>query len=393
MPSEFALIDRYFRRPVSHTVLGVGDDGAIVRPSPDCELVVSTDMLVAGTHFLPDADPADLGWKTLAVNVSDMAAMGAKPRWALLAVALPAATESWIEKFAHGFFACAAAFGIDVIGGDTTKSPPVDAALQRPPPGGQGNTWGGPACSKFPPVDAALQRPPPGGQGNTWGGPACFPGPRVFCVTIFGEVPTGTALLRSGATVGDEIWVSGHPGRAALGLAHLQGQTVLSEPALTDCLAALHRPQPRVALGLALRGLATAAIDVSDGLLADLGHILKASNVAARLQPAVLPAPTLLAPHARNPGSLPPTGGLTSAWDGPAPTFERDCYLSGGDDYELVFTASATRHAEIVALAASLALPLTCIGNIAAGIPGQLTVLDATGQPLDIARRGYDHFS
>ncbi|MDP3037350.1 MAG: AIR synthase related protein, partial [Rhodocyclaceae bacterium] len=146
MPSEFALIDRYFRRPVSHTVLGVGDDGAIVRPSPGCELVVSTDMLVAGTHFLPDADPADLGWKTLAVNVSDMAAMGAKPRWALLAVALPAATESWIEKFAHGFFACADAFGIDVIGGDTTKSPPVDAALQRPPPGGQGNTWGGPAC-------------------------------------------------------------------------------------------------------------------------------------------------------------------------------------------------------------------------------------------------------
>lgn len=336
MPSEFALIDRYFRRPVSHTVLGVGDDGAIVRPSPGCELVVSTDMLVAGTHFLPDADPEDLGWKTLAVNVSDMAAMGAEPRWALLAVALPAATESWIQKFANGFFACANSFGIDVIGGDTTKSPPVDAALQRPPPRG---------------------------QGNTWGGPACFPGPRVFCVTIFGEVPTGTALLRSGAAVGDEIWVSGHPGRAALGLAHLQGQTVLSEPALTDCLAALHRPQPRVALGLALRGLATAAIDVSDGLLADLGHILEASGKAAALQPAVLPAPT----------------------------FERNCYLSGGDDYELVFTASATRHAEIVALTASLALPLTCIGRIETGTG--LTVLDPAGQPLDIARRGYDHFS
>ena len=341
MPSEFALIDRYFRRPVSHTVLGGGDDGAIVRPSPGCELVVSTDMLVAGTHFLPDADPADLGWKTLAVNVSDLAAMGAQPRWALLAVALPAANEAWIEKFAQGFFACADAFNIDVIGGDTTK------------------------------------------------------GPRNFCVTIFGEVPTGTALLRSGAAVGDEIWVSGHPGRAALGLAHLQGQTVLSEPALTDCLAALHRPQPRVALGLALRGLATAAIDVSDGLLADLGHILEASGKAAALQPAVLPAPTLLAPHARNPGSLPPTPGggnpLTSAWDGPAPTFERDCFLAGGDDYELVFTASATRHAEIVALAASLALPLTCIGRIETGTG--LTVLDPAGQPLDIARRGYDHFS
>ncbi|MDO9602621.1 MAG: thiamine-phosphate kinase [Rhodocyclaceae bacterium] len=309
MPSEFALIDRYFRRPVSHTVLGGGDDGAIVRPSSGCELVVSTDMLVAGTHFLPDADPADLGWKTLAVNVSDMAAMGAEPRWALLAVALPAATESWIEKFAHGFFACADAFGIDVIGGDTTK------------------------------------------------------GPRNFCVTIFGEVPTGTALLRSGAAVGDEIWVSGHPGRAALGLAHLQGQTVLSAPALTDCLAALHRPQPRVALGLALRGLATAAIDVSDGLLADLGHVLEASNVAATLQPAVLPAPT----------------------------FDRNCYLAGGDDYELVFTAPSERHAEVAALAATLALPLTCIGRIETGTG--LTVLDPAGQPLDIARRGYDHFS
>jgi thiamine-monophosphate kinase len=154
-----------------------------------------------------------------------------------------------------------------------------------------------------------------------------------------------------------------------------------------------------VALGLALRGLATAAIDVSDGLLADIGHVLEASNVAATLQPAVLPAPTLLAPHARptgissghNPGSLPPTGGLPSAWDGPAPTFERNCYLSGGDDYELVFTAPATRHAEIEALAASLALPLTCIGRIETGTG--LTVLDPAGQLLDITRRGYDHFS
>ncbi|MDP3033332.1 MAG: thiamine-monophosphate kinase [Rhodocyclaceae bacterium] len=339
MPSEFALIDRYFRRAPrdpAHTVLGVGDDGAIVRPSPGCELVISTDMLMAGTHFLPDTDPADLGWKTLAVNVSDLAAMGALPRWALLAAALPEANEAWIEKFAQGFFACADSFGIDVIGGDTTKSPPVDAALQRPPPRG---------------------------QGNTGGGPACFPGPRVFCVTIFGEVPTGTALLRSGAAVGDEIWVSGHPGRAALGLAHLQGRTVLSEPALTDCLAALHRPQPRVALGLALRGLATAAIDVSDGLLADLGHILKASNVAARLQPAVLPAPTI----------------------------ERDSYLAGGDDYELVFTVPAARHAEVAALSTSLALPLARIGTIESG--SGLSVFDPAGQALDIARRGYDHFS
>ncbi len=321
MPSEFALIDRYFRRPTRHTVLGVGDDGAIVQPSPGCELVISTDMLVSGTHFLSNADPEDLGWKTLAVNVSDLAAMGAQPRWALLAAALPAATETWIEKFARGFFACADQFGIDVVGGDTTM------------------------------------------------------GPRNFCVTIFGEVPTGAALLRSGAQPGDEIWVSGTPGRAAQGLAHLQGQVTLHEPVLTDCLAALHRPQPRVALGLALRSIATAAIDVSDGLLADLGHILEASSVAATLKIAV---------------PIHAAGAATAVL--PAPTFERDCYLSGGDDYELIFTAPAARHSEVAALAQSLALPLTCLGKIEPGTPGQLTVLDATGEALDITRRGYDHF-
>jgi thiamine-monophosphate kinase len=311
MPSEFALIDRYFRRPARHTVLGVGDDAAIVKPSPGCELVVSTDMLVAGTHFLPNADPEDLGWKTLAVNVSDMAAMGAQPRWALLAAALPAATETWIEKFAQGFFDCAEKFGIDVIGGDTTK------------------------------------------------------GPRNFCVTIFGETLPGQALLRSGAHLYEEIWVSGMPGRAALGLAHLQGRIELTEPALSICLAALHRPQPRVELGIALRGIASAAIDVSDGLLADLGHLLEASSLAATLQPAVLPAPG----------------------------FERDAYLSGGDDYELVFTAPALYHAQIVALAAELDLPLTCIGTTEAGPAGQLSVLDATGRPVETAQRGYDHFA
>jgi thiamine-monophosphate kinase len=184
--------------------------------------VISTDMLVEGTHFLPDTDPGDLGWKTLAVNVSDIAAMGARPRWATLAAALPDADEAWIAAFARGVFACADEFGIDLIGGDTTR------------------------------------------------------GPRNFCVTIFGEVESGCALRRDGAKAGDEIWVSGRPGRAALGLAHLQGRIRLDEPELSDCIAALQRPQPRVALGLALQGLATSAIDVSDGLLADLGHILEA---------------------------------------------------------------------------------------------------------------------
>lgn len=318
MPSEFALIDRYFRRPARNAVLGVGDDGAIVRPRPGMDIVVSTDMLVAGTHFLPNADPADLGWKTLAVNVSDMAAMGAEPRWALLAAALPAATESWIAAFAEGFFACAGEFGVDVIGGDTTK------------------------------------------------------GPRNFCVTIFGEVPEGKALLRSGARPGDEVWVSGAPGLAALGLAHLQGRTVLREQALTSCLAALHRPQPRVTLGLALRGLATSAIDVSDGLLADIGHILEESGAAASLHLDRMP--TAAAEACADAG------------------LSRDCLLAGGDDYELAFTVPAERHAEVEALAATLPLALTCIGTVTAGEAGQIAVLDGNGAPLSLERRGYDHF-
>jgi thiamine-monophosphate kinase len=311
MPSEFALIDRYFKRPTRHTVLGVGDDGALIRPTPGYELVISTDMLVSGTHFLADTNPEDLGWKVLAVNVSDMAAMGARPRWALLAAALPAATESWIERFARGFFACAGEFDIDVIGGDTTK------------------------------------------------------GPRNFCVTIFGEVPEGQALLRSGARLGDDIWVSGQPGRAALGLAHLQGRHALPEASLSNCLAALHRPQPRVALGETLHGLANAAIDVSDGLLADLGHILQASKLAAALRLPELPPPGL----------------------------ERDCMLAGGDDYELVFTAPAARRNDVARLSDKLSLALTRIGATADGEPGSIAVIDDHGQPVEITQRGFDHFA
>jgi thiamine-monophosphate kinase len=310
MPSEFALIDKYFKRPTRHTVLGVGDDGALIAPAPGCELVISTDMLVEGTHFLADTDPADLGWKTLAVNVSDIAAMGARPRWATLAIALPAADEAWIAAFARGVFACADEFGIDLVGGDTTR------------------------------------------------------GPRNFCVTIFGEAESGRALRRSGAKPGDDIWISGQPGRAAMGLAHLQGRIRLDEPELSACIAALQRPQPRVALGLALQGLATAAIDVSDGLLADLGHILDASGLAAALKIAVPPAPT----------------------------FERDAFLAGGDDYELVFTVAAARHADILALAQSLGLALTCIGRIEDGPAGRIDLTGADGTPIEAPRRGYDHF-
>ena len=310
MPSEFEIIARYFTRDTSHTVLGVGDDGALISPGPGQELVVSTDMLVEGTHFLADTDAEALGWKTLAVNISDMAAMGARPRWATLAAVLPAPTPEWIEAFARGFFDCANSHGIDLIGGDTTR------------------------------------------------------GPRAFCVTILGEVPAGQALRRNGAIAGDSIWVSGRPGCAALGLAHLQGRTTLAEPALTACLMALQRPQPRVMLGLALRGTASAAIDVSDGLLADLGHILERSKISARLR-------------------IP---GLSAAG------LERDCVLAGGDDYELLFTAPAKFDGKIAALATELKIPLTRIGEIVAGPPGELVLCDDSGTVITTATRGYDHF-
>ena len=310
MPSEFELIDHFFKRPTRNTVLGVGDDDALIAPAPGQQLVISTDMLVEGTHFLADTGPEALGWKALAVNVSDMAAMGAMPRWALLAAVLPAPTPEWIEAFARGFFDCAATYGVDLIGGDTTR------------------------------------------------------GPRAFCVTILGEVPAGRALRRDGAKAGDSIWISGQPGQAALGLAHLQGRVTLAAPALTACLAALHRPQPRVALGLALRGIANAAIDVSDGLLGDLGHILEQSKAAARLRIPGLPAAGL----------------------------ERDCVLAGGDDYELLFTAPAQSDGAIAALAGKLELPLTRIGEIVAGTPGELVLCDDGGTVITPAARGYDHF-
>ncbi|MBP9712343.1 MAG: thiamine-phosphate kinase [Sterolibacterium sp.] len=333
MPSEFALIARHFTRPTRHSVLGVGDDAAIVRPAAGHELAISTDMLVCGTHFLPDTDPAALGWKTLAVNVSDLAAMGAHPRWALLAAALPAdyaANEPWIAAFADGFFACADAFDIDVIGGDTT-------------------------CT----THGALN----------------------FCVTIFGEVESQRALLRSGAQEGDEIWVSGSPGLAALGLAHLQGRCTLPPAQQPACLHALHRPQPRVALGRALQQhhLATAAIDISDGLLADLGHILEQSAKAATLH---LPLLSHL-PH-------------TALNTGVDAALAQNCLLAGGDDYELLFTAAPAQHAAIRALSAQLNLPLTCIGQIThtETIPAQqLQLLDADGKNITPARRGYDHFA
>jgi thiamine-monophosphate kinase len=315
--TEFDLIRRYFTRRAPGALLGVGDDAALLQVSDGNVLAASSDMLVSGVHFLPDADPYLLGHKVLAVNLSDMAAMGATPRWATLAIALPEANEAWLEKFSAGFFALADQFGVGLVGGDTTR------------------------------------------------------GPLNLCVTIFGEVPAEQALRRSGAQAGDEVWVSGNLGDAALALAHLQGLIALSDIELDACAPALHQPEPRVALGLALRGIANSAIDISDGLLADLGHVLDASRLAARLDFPALPISPLLRAHLQHP--------LAKQW-----------VLSGGDDYELCFTVPAAHHARILDISARLKLPLACIGTIVTGLG--CVVLDAASNPIDMEAAGYDHF-
>jgi len=337
--TEFDLIRRYFTRAAPGALLGVGDDAALLRVSEGNVLAVSTDMLVSGTHFLHDANPFMLGHKTLAVNLSDMAAMGATPRWATLAIALPSVDEVWLERFSAGFFALAQQYGMELVGGDTTR------------------------------------------------------GPLNLCVTIFGEVPEKQALRRGSAQISDEVWVSGTLGDAALALAHLQGRITLSAEEFNACAPALHQPQPRIELGLALRGIASSAIDISDGLLGDLGHILDASQVAAEIDFELLPVSAVM--RARlTPLSPPLSGGKPSSSPdkgrpGGLKVFQQ-FVLSGGDDYELCFTAPAIRHADILGISARLALPLTCIGKVVAG--RGCVVDEASGNPIDMEASGYDHF-
>jgi len=321
MAGEFALIDKYFARPTPSAVLGPGDDCALLQPTPGMQLAVTTDMLVAGTHFLPDTNPRNLGWKALAVNLSDLAAMGARPRWVTLAGALPTVDELWIAQFAEGFFACAAEYGVDVVGGDTTR------------------------------------------------------GPLNVCITAIGEVEPGRALRRDGAKAGDQIWVSGRPGLASLGLAQLQGRIELPAPWQRLCIGALEKPRPRVALGQALLGIASAAIDVSDGLLADLGHIAERSGCAAAVRLVQLP-------HL-------PKG---DSYDAVLRKMALECQLAGGDDYELCFTAPGTQSLAIAKIAATLELPLWCIGEMTDGAAGNVTVFDPDDQPVDFEQKGFDHF-
>lgn len=309
---EFDLIRRFFQRPAAAGVeVGVGDDCAVLVPTPGQRWLVSSDMLVEGRHFLSTVDPARLGHKALAVNLSDLAACGATPRGFTLALALPRIDEAWLAGFARGLLALADAHDCPLIGGDMTQ------------------------------------------------------GPLNLCITVFGEAPPGRALLRSGARVGDEIWVSGCLGDARLALEVFRGSVALDGDGFERARAAMECPTPRVALGQALRGIATAAADISDGLLGDLGHILTASGVGARLNLDALPRSALLAAQ---PAEL-----------------QRSCLLAGGDDYELVFTVPPN------ARLPDLDLPLTRIGVIEA-TPG-LRVVDARGAAVAHGLRSFDHFA
>jgi len=321
MPSEFELIRRYFTHRTRHTVLGVGDDAALVRPRRGMELAVSTDMLVGGRHFFQDTDPGRLGHKALAVNLSDMAAMGATPRWVTLSVALPRADARWLRRFSAGFMRLARAHDVDLVGGDTTR------------------------------------------------------GPLNLCVQIIGEVPAGQALRREGARAGDDIWVSGEVGDAALALAALGRRLRLTPRELARVARRLDSPTPRIALGKALLRVARSAIDISDGLVADLGHICECSRVAAAIELSRVPASAVMRRHLDHAAAI-------------------AARLAGGDDYELCFTASPRVRARIERVGTRLALAVTRIGRIepARGGRTSVTVLAANGRPLPLTSRGFDHF-
>ena len=315
---EFDLIARHFTRPAANAVLGVGDDCALVQVTNGMDLAVSTDTMVSGTHFFPDVDPETLGHKALAVNLSDMAAMGAMPYWAVLALTLPHVDHAWLGAFAKGFFDLAQEFNVSLVGGDTTR------------------------------------------------------GPLTLTVTIMGEVPAGAALRRSGAKVGNDIWISGNIGDAALAVAHRHGRLVLSEADYHEAVMRLYEPSPRVKLGQALRGLATAAIDMSDGLLADLTHICRLSGVGATVELESIPVSAIGARH----------------FDSEA---GRNAIVGGGDDYELCFTAHPNSRDSIQELTDVLEVPITRIGQVKRG--KGVSLLGADGKPVKIDGRGYDHFT
>jgi thiamine-monophosphate kinase len=319
---EFDLIARHFSRPARRSPLGVGDDCALLAPAPGMQLAVSSDMLVEGRHFLSTVDPQRLGHKALAVNLSDLAACGARPLAFTLALALPAVDHDWLAGFARGLYALADSHGCELVGGDTTR------------------------------------------------------GPLNICITVFGEVPAGAALLRSGARAGDELWVSGTLGDARLALEVFRGTLALPGPLFERARERMEQPTPRVALGLALRGIASAAIDISDGLVGDLGHVLRASGVGARLDADA--ALALLAI-----GADASAAGLGLAQ-------RRACVLAGGDDYELAFTAAPSARAAVEQAGRASGTALTRIGVIEA--QAGLRIVDGQGRAIGQRFAGFDHF-
>lgn len=320
MLSEFDLIARYFVRPghpKNRATLGIGDDCALLAQQDGMQMAISSDMLVEGRHFFVGADPRKLGHKSLAVNLSDLAAMGAEPTAFTLAFTLPSAEEKWLAEFSHGLFELADAHGCELIGGDTTK------------------------------------------------------GPLNICITVFGKTPTGEALRRDTAQIGDDIWVSGSLGDARLALGALYKEYELDAKVLAKAEVRLHTPQPRVALGLALRGIAHSALDVSDGLIGDLGHILKKSGVGATLHVDALPAGPMLQKQTQD--------------------MRRRFTLAGGDDYELCFTAPVSKRETVLGAALATDTVVTRIGSIDAA--SGLRLLDQAGRPLDLNITSFDHFA
>ena len=313
---EFDLIAKYFTRDVKRAALGVGDDCALFQPSPGMQLATSSDMLVEGRHFLSTVIPQRLGHKALAVNLSDLAACGASPLAFTLALALPRADEVFLEGFSRGLFELADEHHCELIGGDTTQ------------------------------------------------------GPLTVCISVFGELPPGSALLRSGAHAGDELYVSGTLGDARLALEVFRGQLVLDGDAFEQVRLAMEKPRPRVALGVALRGIATSAIDVSDGLLGDLAHVLRRSCVGATVEVERVPRSAVLAAQ-------------TSA-------LQRSCTLAGGDDYELVFTAPPACAAQVRDAAVRAGVAVTRIGRIEP--QAGMRLVDAQGRQLADEFEGFDHF-
>jgi len=329
MLSEFSLIDRFFARraaarpaDAASGTLGIGDDCALLAPRAGEMLAISTDMLVEGRHFFADVDPEALGHKALAVNLSDLAAMGAQPQAFTLAFSLPKAEEAWLAAFSEGLFALAERYGCELIGGDTTG------------------------------------------------------GPLNLCITVFGSVPPRAALRRDAAQPGDDIWISGTLGDARAGLGVRRGEWSADASDTATFSRALDRPEPRVALGLALRGIAHAALDLSDGLAGDLLHILERSNLRATVDVDAVPR--------------------SAALRRLAPEIQRRCTLAGGDDYELCFTAPPAVRAAVEKASQEVGIQLTRIGTIsalesAADRPA-IGWRDAAGAPLTLTLQGFDHF-